>query len=80
MEYFCKYVREIKIRKVEKSQPWLQLFEIAREAREKFLTIDVGTQNLCSREVREGHPKFTCSRGLKGGGGTKINRNYESTK
>ncbi len=37
--------------KVEKSQVWLQLFEIARE---QFWTIDGGTQNFtCSQERLE---------------------------
>ncbi len=40
MEYFCKYVCEFKIKKVEKSQALLQLLEIAREARENLWTID----------------------------------------
>ena len=53
MEYFCKYVREIKIKKIEKSQAWLQLFEIARKARENFLTIDGGTQSLHAQERLE---------------------------
>ena len=53
MEYFCKYVREIKIKKVEKSHAWLQLFEIAREARENFLTFDGGTEGLHAQERLE---------------------------
>ena len=52
--------------KDEKSHAWLQLFEIAREARENFWTIDGGTQNV------------TCSRGLEEG--TQIKHNCGSTK
>ncbi len=53
MEYFCKYVCEFKIKKVEKSQALLQLLEIAREARENLWTIDVGTQSLHAQERLE---------------------------
>ena len=87
IEYFCKIntCAKSKSRKLRNHRHYCnyRLFEIARE---KFWTIDRGTQSLHAQErlerglkiymlkrVGEGHPKFTCSRGLEGG--TQIKRN-----
>ncbi len=42
---------KIKIKKVQKSQAWLQLFETGRETRENFRSIDGGTQNLRAQSL-----------------------------
>ncbi len=49
----------VKIKKVEKSQAWQQLSEIACEAK-CVLTIERDTQNLYAQEHWRGHPKRNC--------------------